>query len=56
MISAPGENIAPISGVRLISHLPAEPGFLTLRAEPQEASNRLFASNPLQSSTGLLDI
>ena len=60
-ISAPGDNIAPIkgatvTGVGLSSHLPVEPGFLTLHAEPQEASNRPFASNPLQSPTGLLDI
>jgi hypothetical protein len=56
MISAPGENIIPIMGVCLSCHLPAEPGFLTLHAERQEASNRPFASNPLQSSEGLPDI
>jgi len=60
-ISAPGDNIAPITGaaitsVCLSSRLPAQPNLLTLHAGRQEASNRPFASNLLQSSAGLLNI
>jgi hypothetical protein len=61
MISAPGDNVAAISGatiagVRLSGHLPADQPFSILRAERLEASNRPFASNPLQSSADLPNI
>src|SRR6266851_3190513 len=55
MASAPGENIVAASGVGLSSQLPTEQYVLTLHAERQEASNRLFASNLPESSAGLQD-
>jgi hypothetical protein len=56
MASAPGENIVAASGVGLSSQLPTEQYVLTLHAERQEASNRLFASNLPESSAGPRDI
>jgi len=52
MISRSGENIVAAGGAGLSSQLPTELYALTRHAERQEASNRLFASNLLESSAG----